>query len=122
MKELEHILKIFHYHQVTHGGLTLVAKEIAALFDPNIDKLNKRIAFQVKASDTLLLQVREMEKEINNYHKLIEAKDELITFYGDIIDSSAVFLYVHHWKESTENIEKGRNLRDKIEQLKKELK
>jgi len=91
MKELEvKILKIFHDYQVTHGGLTLVAKEIAALIEP--------------------------------YKKLVKAQDELITFYGEIIENSAMFLHVHHWEESTENIKKGRNLRDDIEQLKDQLK
>lgn len=80
----EKILEILTQNSINEG----VVQKIAALIEPQFDKLNKRIAFQVKASDTLLLQVREMEKEINNYQKLIEAKDELI----NIIDNKDVIV------------------------------
>jgi len=53
--------------------------------------------------------------------ELIKAQDELIEFYGKIISDSAMFLHVHHWEESTENIEKGQELRFKIEQLKNSI-
>jgi len=53
--------------------------------------------------------------------ELIKAQDELIEFYGKIISDSSMFLHVHHWEESTENIEKGQELRFKIEQLKKQI-
>ena len=53
--------------------------------------------------------------------ELIKVQNELINFYAQIIENSAMFLHVHHWEESTENIEKGRELRFKIEQLKNEI-
>ena len=55
--------------------------DIESLYRPKIDKLNKRIEFQVKANDTLLLQVREMEKEILKLKEIIGVQDELIGWF-----------------------------------------
>ena len=51
--------------------------DIETLYRSKIDKLNKRIEFQVEANDTLLLQVREMEKEILKLKEIIGVQDEL---------------------------------------------
>lgn len=56
--------------------------DIESLYRSKIDKLNKRIEFQVKANDTLLLQVREMEKEILKLKEIIGVQDELIGWFG----------------------------------------
>ena len=56
--------------------------DIESLYRPKIDKLNKRIEFQVEANDTLLLQVREMEKEILKLKEIIGVQDELIGWFG----------------------------------------
>ena len=61
-------------------------------------------------------------KQCQKRNGLIKTQDELIKFYTQIIENSAMFLHVHHWEESIENIEKGRELRFKIEQLKNEIK
>jgi len=56
--------------------------DIETLYRSKIDKLNKRIEFQVEANDTLLLQVREMEKEILKLKEIIGVQDELIGWFG----------------------------------------
>ena len=66
-------------------------------------------------------QVSYLEQQCQKQDELIKVQNELINFYAQIIENSAMFLHVHHWEESIENIEKGRELRFKIEQLKNEI-
>ena len=106
--------------------------DIESLYRPKIDKLNKRIEFQVEANDTLLLQVREMEKEILKLKKIIAAQDELYKAETDLdiiqmsMESSHLpeFTYSPKYRELEKNesnaISKCNELKGKITQLKKE--
>jgi len=106
--------------------------DIEILYRSKIDKLNKRIEFQVEANDTLLLQVREMEKEILKLKKIIAAQDELYKAETDLdiiqmsMESSHLpeFTYSPKYRELEKNesnaISKCNELKGKITQLKKE--
>jgi hypothetical protein len=52
--------------------------------------------------------------------RALEKAEEIIAFYGEIIDGHAVFLHVHGINESDENIEKGKRLRSELASLKAE--
>ena len=53
--------------------------------------------------------------------ELIKAQQELIDFYGKIISDNAVFLQIHHMGASLEDCNKGKELRNRIAQLRKEV-
>ena len=67
-------------------------------------------------------------KEVNYYIdscpelvELIKAQQELIDFYGKNISDNAVFLQMHHIGASLEDCNKGKELRTRIEVLRKEV-
>lgn len=84
------IIEILRGYRIWFGDLMGIHEDafmnltddIETLYRPKIDKLNKRIEFQVEANDTLLLQVREMEKEILKLKEIIGVQDELIGWFG----------------------------------------
>lgn len=111
------IIEILSQYIVTENGTCYcnteiedLATEIEALYQPQIDKLNKRVEFQVKASDTLLLQVREMESQIA---KLKEITDKDIQEWVERNNTQVIkmigLVNLHN------------ELCNKIEQLKNEL-
>jgi len=53
--------------------------------------------------------------------ELIKAQEELIGFYGKNISDNAVFLQMHHVGASLEDCNKGKELRARIEVLRKEV-
>ena len=53
--------------------------------------------------------------------ELIKAQEELIGFYGKNISDNAVFLQMHHVGASLEDCNKGKELRNRIEVLRKGL-
>jgi len=56
--------------------------DIESLYRPKIDKLNKRIDFQVKANDKILLLAKDTMKEVNKLLEIIAVQDELIDWFG----------------------------------------
>ena len=53
--------------------------------------------------------------------ELIKAQQKLIDFYGKIISDNAGDLQVHHIGASFEDCNKGKELRNRIAQLRKEV-
>jgi len=53
--------------------------------------------------------------------ELIKVQQELIDFYGKNISDNAVFLQMHHMGASLEDCNKGKELRTRIEVLRKEV-
>ena len=70
---------------------------------------------ECKAEDILSLFSYPRVKE------LIKAQQELIDFYGKNISDNAVFLQMHHMGASLEEYNKGKELRNRIEVLRKEV-
>ncbi len=50
---------------------------------------------------------------------LIESQKEYIELLEEALSNSAGFLHVHGWRESEEKIQKGKDLREKIEKYSK---
>ena len=72
MKELEYkIADIIRKHEYWTMGAVIAAKEIAALIEP----IQTRLDMQIVVNDKLLLKLKAQAK-------LIEAQDELITWFG----------------------------------------
>jgi len=70
---------------------------------------------ECKADDILSLFSYPRVKE------LIKAQQELIDFYGKIISDNAGDLQVHHIGASLKDCNKGKELRNRIAQLRKEV-
>jgi len=49
--------------------------------------------------------------------KLIMAQKEYIEFLGERYNNAFIIAHLHHYMESNENIEKGLELRNKIQEL-----
>jgi len=60
-------------------------------------------------------------EECQKYKEMIFLINDYATFLGKIIDNNSTFLWAHGIKATNEEIQKGIEFRDKIEQLKKEL-
>ena len=58
---------------------------------------------------------------MESYDNLIVAYDEYIKLLGEELDSLVGMAYVHGWQSTEEKINKGEELRAKIETLKKEV-
>ena len=54
--------------------------------------------------------------------KLIICLNDYATFLGKIIDANTVYLYIHGIKASEEEIQKGKEFRDKLESLISQIK
>jgi len=78
MKELEEkIMAIFKDHQVTHGGLTLITKEIAALIEP-LECLKSRINEAEQIIEILKGHIDDLQAKLAKRDELIEAQDKFI--------------------------------------------
>jgi hypothetical protein len=61
-----------------------------------------------------------LEDKVEQQKRIIDAQDEYIKFLGDYIGKTAEFLRIHHQGCPDEIVEKGKELREKIKQLKGE--
>ena len=75
-----------------------------------LTKENVLIAMEEYASD-----------HTEKYKELCVTINDYATFLGKQLDVNATFLWIHGVSATKEDIQKGAELRDKIEQLKKEL-
>lgn len=59
--------------------------------------------------------------EWNNKYLLIKKQEEYILFLGEHYDEVFSFAFAHGWRDSEDIIDKGKILREEIEQLKAKI-
>lgn len=80
------------------------------------------VAFSGAESNAIVEAMYEYASEqTKKYKELCVAINDYATFLGKQLDVNATFLWIHGVSATKEDIQKGAELRDKIEQLKKEL-
>ena len=83
------------------------------------EQFTKETEFPAMIDGILITSYSEwLESFLKDKDELIQAEEELITFYDEMIAKHAVFLNVHQQGYTHEEITKGFELREKIKTLK----